>query len=182
MNHSVARALAHPSGWLLLSLVACNSRPPVSPEPPPGLEEAVMAQAQSMGPHELVAPIQKGATHDEDESLIANVNLEMGQCYVFSVVGDPYVEEVKLYLFNASGQRVLTQENPNRLVASFCVTGQVIVQGWGWGTTVGQASPGIYKVEVKTTEGYGHVHTGIFVKREAPPTPPAPPSAPASDA
>jgi hypothetical protein len=167
---------------LLLILVAAGcGRPPLSPTPPPWLDAAVTEQAAKMGGSpQLLGDIQRGVTHDEDESVVAQVNLEMGKCYVFAAAGDhSTVEEIKIYLFNPNGDRVLDKSEGSRTSASFCVTGQMVVniKVMGWGSSVAMAVPGSYKLEVKTTEGNGHVAFAAFVQGGAPPA--APPPAPA---
>lgn len=153
------------------------------------MEGAVHQQVAAAGAPQLVGDIHRGVTHDEDESVVAQVNLEMGKCYVFSAVGDSAtVEELKIYLFNPNSQRVLDQDaNAPKVMASFCVTGQMVINivPFGWGSSVAMAVPGLYKVELKTTEGYGHVQFGVFVTGQQAPSgaqPTPQPSAPASGA
>jgi len=90
----------------------------------------------------------------------------------------------------------VAEQNSNRLKTTFCVTGGVVGITYGpWGTGgVATATPGLYRAELKTTEGNGHIALGMFVKVEGgappPPTPAgappppaeAPPPAPAAPA
>lgn len=111
-----------------------------------------------LGDLKPVGDILAGQTPDEDESVTMKVKLDMNKCYYFSVAADQTVDEMKLYLFNGADQRTLTKEEKGQaLLANFCVTGQVVVTaGWGaWGGGISTASPGLYKVELKSTEGYG---------------------------
>ena len=148
----------------LLLCFACSSRV-IPPNPPPHLADAVNTQAARVGDLTPVSDLVAGVTHDEDESFTLQVPLKMNKCYYFSVAADQTVDEMKLYLFNGNGKRTLTKEEKGQaLLANFCVTGQVVVAGWGWGTSIASASPGLYKIELKTTEGYGHVHIRVFSK------------------
>jgi len=152
---------------VMTAVGACQSRPPVPPTPPPALEATVKQQVQALGSYEQVGQILKGVTEGEDESTKIRANLELNKCYVFSAAADGNtVDEVKIYLFNPNGKRVMDKgsKSPN-LTASFCVTGQAVVNvvPFGWGSSIAMAVPGLYEVELKTTEGYGHVALGIYV-------------------
>jgi hypothetical protein len=153
-----------------LLLAACDDRPPVAPMSPEALDAVVVEQVQPLGEVEQVGAMNAGMTGDDDESVSWSVNLELNKCYALSAAGDAAtVEHLKLYLFNPAGQRVLTkEEEAPRILASFCVNGATTVHTWGFGASVGSATPGIYKIELKTTEGHGAVHLGLFVMPTAP--------------
>lgn len=185
MCSSVPRSIA-PKALATVAVMtavgACQSRPPVPPTPPPSLAATVTQQVRSLGSYEQVGQIRQGVTGDEDESTKFQVNLEMNKCYAFSAAADgTTVDELKIYLFNPNGQRVMDKGSkaPN-LTASFCVTGQAVVNivPFGWGSSIAMAVPGLYEVELKTTEGYGHVALGIFVdsKSNTESKPAAPPA------
>ena len=158
----------------VLAGISCKSRPPMEPSPPEWLDTTVLEQARSAGDVEQLGDILKGTTRDEGKSISFNTQLEMNECYVFSVAGGQSVEEIKIYLFNPNGQRVMDKEQEARVMAQFCVNGQTTVSSWGWGASVATAMPGLYKIEIKTTEGYGHVALGVFAQNQAPAGPVGP--------
>jgi hypothetical protein len=137
---------------VLLSGVACGSRPAVPAEPPQSLEATVRGQVEALGPHELVGDIQKLVI---DGSLKVSANLELNRCYQLSVAADPRtVDEVHMYVDGPNGWRAALKycKSPQCMV-SLCVNG------------LEQALPGLYEIELKA-DGTGHVFLGVFVNVE----------------
>lgn len=170
-----------------LGVLGCHHDPEPEVAQPTGpapewMQRAVVEQVTPLGQYQLLGDIFRGFTPKEDKSARWQVKLDLGQCYAFSGVGSETVRQLKIYVFNPVGQRMFSKEGQNRVLAPFCVTGQVFVGGGSafGGPTFGQAMPGIYDIELKTTEGYGHIELGVFVSSEpAPGTAPTTPGAPA---
>lgn len=154
--------------WGVLSIlslsVACNRA--VAPEAPTWMESTVVEQVNTLGPHERVGPLHRGATYEEDDSLVVQVKLELGRCYTLSAVADTTVEELRVFVFSPSGGRLLRKTAPNKLMASLCVTGEL--QPGAFGIPVSM-HPGLYDIELKTAEGNGHVMLGVFLSEDIAP-------------
>lgn len=141
------------------TLGACKRRQAVNPVPPDWLEGVVVEQAQQGGADaEQIGNIYKGIAYREDEKSQWQIPLELGKCYWFSIAGDEHVQETYINVFDPNDSRVAKQKQggPKNLLA-YC-----------------NELPGMYKVEVKVTEGYGHYHMGVFAK-DAPKAGPAAP-------
>jgi hypothetical protein len=130
------------------------------------MESTVVEQVNALGPHERVGPLHRGATYEEDDSVLVQVKLELGRCYTLSAVADTSVEELRVFVFSPSGARLLRKTAPNKLMASVCITGEL--QPGAFGIPVSM-HPGLYDIELKTAEGNGHVMLGVFLSEDVAP-------------
>lgn len=156
----------------LVSLFSCKKSGPISPTPPPELDQAVAQQAEQQAPgSELVGSIYKGVAPKEDQGQKWGVPLEVGKCYWFSGVGDTATAE-KLYLLlrDPKDDKVASEsEEPPRVMMKHC-----------------PEVAGMFQIEGKVTEGYGHFAIGVYAT-DAPKAPPpaaepaAPPEPPGED-
>jgi hypothetical protein len=153
---------------LLVPAGACRrQQAPLTPAPPEWLDTAVTDQAKQHAPDaEAVGEIYKGTAFREGDRTDWQVTLEGGRCYWFSSAGDQTVEELSLYLWDPTGERVSTERGKSpRTVLSYCTP---------------PVMPGLYKVQAKVEEGHGHYALGIYGKAAPQGPAPAPVPAPAA--
>jgi hypothetical protein len=130
------------------------------------MESTVVDQVNALGPHEMVGALHRGATYEEDRSMRVQVKLELGRCYTLSAVSDTTVEELRMYVFTPSGARLLRKTAQNKLMATLCVTGQY--QPGAFGIPI-SLHGGLYDIELKTSEGNGHILLGVFLSEDVAP-------------
>ncbi len=154
---------------LVISFGACRrrrARVAVAPQPPAWLEGVVLDQAKQHAPNTTqLGNIYTGIAHEEGGRTQWQMLLEGGTCYWFSTAGDQGVRELYVNLWDPGEDRVakLKQDGP-KLVLAYCAK-----------------VPGMYKLEVKVTDGAGHYHVGVFGKKASggpASTSPAPPPVP----
>ncbi|MCA9621691.1 MAG: hypothetical protein KC731_21860 [Myxococcales bacterium] len=141
--------------WLVLALLllttACNRpKQPLTPTPPEWMEAQVDDQVKEMAPEATpVTPVFRNLALKKNESSKWTLNLEQGQCYLFSMVGDPTVKRFYVLLWDTKGSRVIdTKEPAPGVVVEHCPT-----------------VTGSYDFEVKVAEGHGHNLVRVFSQK-----------------
>jgi hypothetical protein len=165
MNKPLATVLSL-SFLVSASAVACGGgKAPMTPTPPEWLDTAVTEQAMAVTPNShLIGQMLKGTAYDEDELQQWQIPLEANKCYQFSGAGDQTVQELYINVWDPTGDRIAKQKNDSpRVMTAYCTK-----------------LAGLYKVEGKVTEGYGHFAIGIFTDGAGAPPPPPEPAAPAA--
>jgi len=139
------------AGAFLTTSTGCrrHDKGPISPTPPDWLVTVVHDQAQQEAPGaKLIGDLYQGVAYREDDRTEYRIALEQGSCYWFSTAGDQQVRELYLNLWDPSDKRVarVKEERP-KLMLSHCAS-----------------TTGMYKFEVKVTEGWGHFEFGLYAQ------------------
>lgn len=131
-------------------LGACRrGPPPLAPEGPEWLATVVHDQVQAAAPGaQQVGELRRGMAYEEDDLTDFHVNLERSVCYWFSAAGEPQVEELYLNLWDPERRRVAKhKQERSHTMLTHCA-----------------AHTGVYRFQVKVTEGRGHFHFGVYAR------------------
>jgi hypothetical protein len=146
----------------LLTLAACKTSIPLTPEPPPGLDAEVEQLASTSAPGSVrVGELFRGSSPTQGQGQRFSVVLNKGQCYHLAGVGDGNIRALSLYLWDPDDSRAETERGPsNKTVLNHCPD-----------------KSGMHAFEVKPTSGNGHFALGVY-SQDAPPADPEPAPAP----
>ncbi len=146
-------------------VAACHGQRAIDPNPPAWLDAKAdeRGRAAAPGAERLGEPL-RGVAYRDDDRQTWEMPLDVQHCYAFSGLGEATIAKFSLYLFDQKNHKVADAKTGTEAsLLNFC-----------------PKEPGMYRLEGKVGQGYGHFSV-IGFRSDAAPPPVTPTPAPEAE-